>query len=710
MSKTILQSPKESVTQIAMLFRALCNSSSNNFFTHTPLHLFVREDVCFGDKWLNLGEIILKPNSNTGNDEEFTYIEDAVRFGFYEWIMLDFERLQSDCFDLMNIKDTKDDKIKDRTRRALSSIIDAAMRLGFLFPKFDADMITELPFTRPTTVVADTNAIGKGGVDFLIRFLYPMARLKIPAIVAMEILNQSDIFFSKRRSVQKNEDIRSNKKSGLLFDHVISQAGQRAMLRFELHSDIEIERTSIFSNPLRNAFTPLKDNSWQDLNLSAPVRSYCDRLILETVRQHLSSVSPGHPVILMTGDEGLARMALAEGIRPFFFHASRPPELYNQVLAGTRFHPFSSEIFSIPLQCLLWEFAVTFGNARLATQDNSKFFEVSAISQELNWQPFHAKDDLLPIKWEGFDLSQEGKEESPPIEAETQNKRNQRQTQKKIVNSKKINASIKKPVSNLNRSNPSTVYRFSLTILFDFIASLLKKGNVPITGEGTPLEGLSQTSLRKYKGFMLAGKFIEIERYDIRYTDSLQNLWDSLIRRDLEKASQYFQVVPSFKTFLSNLEKHRIEVRPEDPERKRPSPAYVQIAELCGHAIQIPQDGIYGTFSNPSLSDFVEHSILTYEQLRKGEDYVLTGLWLETLVREYGIHPIKVRDRLAEAQAAGMIERSTQGSTPDTRFENHTLTVLRIDNGFPIAEKAHLYHGDFIIPGKASVSIRLERK
>ena len=715
MSNGTIQSSSESVAYIASLCRG----------AEKPLLLSVREDICFGNEWLCLGNIALKPDPKAAHEEQFAPNENAVRLGYYEWRCKKLDTLQTECLKLMQPEAPDEQgmsRATDKIRRALHSIIDVAARLGLLFPRFDPDMIACMPFHRPTTVIADTNAVGKGGVDFLVRFLCPVGRLKVPAIVAMEILNQSDKFFAMRRESLGNEQ-KPRKKAAILLNHVVSQANQRAMLRFELHSDIEVERTQIFSDPLRNAFTERdKENQkdWPDLNLAAPVRGYCDRLIMETARQHLSTVAPGHPVMLMTGDEGLARMALAEGVQPLFFHAGRSPEVYGQMLAGTRFHPFTGEVFSVPLQGLLWELAVTFGSARLASEDGSKYFEVRAIDQDLSWQPFHARDDLLRVVWHGFELEHANRMPERSLvpladtgreSAEAVLTRKPPQAGRETAIGKKAPERRAKGRPKLGPFNPSTVYRFDLTALFEFIPVLLEKGVLRITCEGTPLRGKSKKTISKYLGFLTTGRFITEVEGRIQATESLQQLLGALTTPDVEGACNYFRAVPSLDEFLTRLhEERRIEAKVRAPERERPSPCYLQIAELCGYALQVPDEAIYGTFHSPSARDFVDLAVKAYESIRKGEDYVLTGLWLETLARENGVHPITTRARLAEAQAGNMVERYTQGSTPDTRFENHTMTVLEVDDGRPKPAKLCLYHGDFIIPGKASVSIRLKRK
>lgn len=717
MNKTALLSPKESVPDIAELFRKS---------ERLHLTLLVKEDLCFRD-WLDVGKIVLNPGPVHGGEDGVNATKEAVKHGFYEWRTRNFADLKSDCMSLMATTDKNEDEkgrdvAENKTRRALAAIIDVGMRLGLLFPRFDPDMISELQSARPFTVVTDTNAIGKGGVDFLVRFLSPRARLKVPAIVAMEIINQSDNFFEKRRSaLGLGNKFKQKAKADMLLDHVVSQGAQRAMLRFELHSDIAIERTPLMSDPLRNAFETKTEPDWHQLKTSVPLKSYCDRLILETARQHLSVVTPGHDVVLMTGDEGLARMSLAEGIRPFFYHAGRPPEMYGQTLVGTRFEPFSGKVFSVPLQNLLWELAVTFGNARLATDDGRHFFEVCAIAQDLNWQPFHAKDDLLRVISSGSDSVVGSTEHSVGAMEKSDDA---------LVETVSLNISIDNEDSDTNEASdsnpqvsssrpklgpfrPDTIYPVDLSTLLELMNVLLTKTTIPFNNAGTPIYEKAQKTQRRYLGFLALGGFIEETETGIRATETLQQLWDTLKQRDMRGAEILFRSVGSFDSFLNELKNTgRLDLMELSklPESKRPGLAYQQISEIIGLSLKIPKDGIYGTFFLPTVDTFVDKAVQAYESLKKDEDYVLTGLWLETLARDHGIHPLTARDRLSEAHAAKRLERYTQGSTPDTRFENHTLSVLKFTSGNPVIENVCLYHGGFVIPGKASVSIRLERK
>ena len=123
--------------------------------------------------------------------------------------------------------------------------------------------LPQMPYRRPLSIVADTSGISQGGLDFVARFLCPVARTKVPAISHMEVVNFSQRFLSNSRS----GDVRA---LDLLMDHLRSQGSQRAVLRLEFHSDIEIERTFLLGDPLRSAFAKDNDKDISSLNLNPP--------------------------------------------------------------------------------------------------------------------------------------------------------------------------------------------------------------------------------------------------------------------------------------------------------------------------------------------------------------------------------------------------------------------------------------------------------
>ena len=356
-----------------------------------PSLLMIREDKCFKDtNWLNLGTLLVEPGDCEPGEEINERYLAAVNFGFFEWACPSITTVMDRLVELLEI--TKEDH-KAKAERALDEVTSVAARVGLVHPFFDADAISLMPFRRPTTVVADTSAILQGGLDFVVRFLYPMARLKVPAIAHMEILNSADNYFKYRRTHQKVKD-----RAAVLLSHAVSQGGQRALLRLELQTDAEIERGRLGADPLRGIIQSESDAEDTNLGLQKVQRSFADRLIFETARQHLSQSSPDHPVTLMTADQGLARMTLGEGMQPLFFEAVSYPLIAERRLSGTTFNPFTGRIYSVSIADLLWEMAVTFGRARLATEDDTYFVEACAMEETLSWKPYHAKDDLLWVR------------------------------------------------------------------------------------------------------------------------------------------------------------------------------------------------------------------------------------------------------------------------------------------------------------------------
>jgi hypothetical protein len=181
--------------------------------------------------------------------------------------------------------------------------------------------------------------------------------------------------------------------------------------------------------------------------------------------------------------------------------------------------------------------------------------------------------------------------------------------------------------------------------------------------------------------------------------------------RDLHRLKENFSRVPSFTAFLQELMVGSpITAETVKSIGRAAIVNYISLAEICCAALDIPGEGVYGTPHSPQPSEFTPMALDAYRRLKGGEEYILTGKWLEELVRRYGVHPIRARERLNEARGAGLLERYTEGSTPETQYERHTMAILELSKGVPTVRSLNLYHGDFLIPGKASVSIRLEEQ
>lgn len=689
MSPFKLEEKYEASSEIARIF-----ATSGNF----EAILEVREDKCFANApgWLELGRVFLKPTaSQLSHQKGLSTLIDAVNQGFYEWNVSTRENLQRGLFALCDAgvaghtADQRETQ-KKKAIKALDGLVHVVQRVGLQHPVFDAGSLCSMPFKRPTTVVTDTNSVLQGSLDFVVRFLCPTARIKIPAIVQMEILVWIDNYFGARRDPHKVQ-----KSFGtVLNDHMRGQGSQRTLLRLELLDDVELERTKIGTDPLRGIVQP--DQEDKNLGGAAVQRSFADRLILETALQHLNQVSPGHPVMLLTSDQGLARMALAEGMQVLFYEAANLDTVAGAKLPGTLFNPFTGALYSIPLTDLLWDLAVTFGGCRLRTSSASCSVEINALGEQLTWMPYHAKEDLLWV------LST-----AKPEEIMTDGQLDDDE----VPDSQLAPAPTGIATQSAVPRDLLPAYKFSPKSMFRLI-QLLVSGKPSSNAElMMALNFTHERKLAEYRGFLSSGGFISYSKNEIAKTEKLDSLWSALRSNNYEQLGQLFLNVESVKSLFDFIASHQpASSEAEWPIKDGAVPNYRCLLEMSGLVLQIVGEGIYATPSKPLPTGFADIAYATYLVLARREDqYVATGAWLEELARKHGVHPLTARNRLEEARAAGLIERYVEGSTPDTRFTGRTFSTLEFANGQLAIREVALYEGDFLLPGKGSVSLRLKK-
>ena len=680
-----------------------------DLFKDGPCELIVVEDRAFiaEHSELSLGTVHLHTL-----DDEFTSRRAAVQRGAFTWKTPSRDKFIPALAQAlkMDLSGSKREAEETKLSRIENSVACLPYRLGLDHPIFDAQSLSGMPFKRATTIVTDTSGVAQGALDFVARFLHPAARIKVPAIVHMEVVNSADRFLKKRRSSESKL-----KRPELLADHLFSQGTQRALLRLELRADTEVERSGIVGDPLRNAFIPDKEKELADLNLSTPLRAYCDRLIIEAARQHQAQMSPGHPVQVLTSDNGLARMALAEGIEPLYFKAVTASTFYDQNFVGTRFHPFGEGLVFTHLAALLWELATAFGTARLVSEKGTKL-TVSAFGQDLAWSPFHSKVDLLWVKQEAATTSPEKRLATTPSptpapatnEVRTTSSANEEGRLK--VNEKRRS---KKPAKAMETSQPrrspaAAQYRLNLQKFIDLVIELDRYGTLP---EARVLEHLGATTkaASEYSRFLQAGDFLEHSGQDWRATDGTHQLAFALRDAHGPSIRHLLSRIPSVEQFLHRLSGSE---RPASARsldlQERAATTYLGLGEIMWVGLPIPDEGYYSTFNSPSASGFAPVALQIFEKLDTGYGLVSVGAWLEELARAEGIHPLVARDRLLVASSKGLIRRTTEGSTTDTRHERHIMKFL-VPRTMPEIIPVRLYRGDFLIPGKASTSLRLER-
>jgi len=678
MTGGVLTSPGEAAQRIAEVLEG-----------NGQCRLSVREERAFTNGWLPLGAVSLESGNGTVDE-----LETMITNGAFEWRLPSVQGTKdrlSKC-----LGDTRGREVKDRVDRVLNSMASIAARAGLLHPAFDASALEDMPFRRSTTVVADTSGVLQGALDFVARHLHPAGRVKVPTIVHMEIVNSAERFFSLRRDKRDKKDnpIRRIKE---LIEHLNSQGGQRVLLRLELRTDTEIERTYLLGDPLRDAFQPGRDQDLSQLNISVPVRTYVDRLILEAARHHQAQSGPSHGVRLLTGDQGLARMALAEGVTPLYFKAIRAADFFGKRFAGQTFDPFSGDIRQTPLTSVLWELATAFGAARLKS-DNGSTFEVSALGEGMNWSPYHSFDDLLWCR-----------HTAPPLAVSapaTATPGMERASAKATPRAGDTDARAGR------HERDVTFGRFDVGRLFRLICALddnQEMGNNEVTAF---LGTQSRRGGEEYRRFLLSANLIATVGNRWRAESGIRRLSAALRNERIDELREGLLEAPSLAAFAAYTRGLGVG-QALDPSDLGPSygsrgaATYRALGEvtLIGAAADAK---FYPTPAAPDARTFAEVALARFSALDAGAGLVAVGAWLESLIREDGIHPEVARLRLGEANARGFLRRSTEGSTPQTRHDTRVVHVLRTERGEPVVAPVRLYRGDYLIPGKASVSLRIE--
>ena len=646
-------------------------------------------------EWLCLGIISLPskpPNMLNGEDKQ---LDAALASTAFEWRLPDTDTVEDELASLLGVKQGDNDYSK--IARALDQAASIAVRVGLQYPVFDPATIEEMPFRRATTVVSDTSGVLQGALDFIVRYLHPTARVKIPAIVQMEFVNFGDRFFSIRRS-NETKARRVNNRSKLLranelIEHMKSQGGQRTLLRLELQSDTEIERTYLLGDPLRDAFQMDKDGALRDLNISVSVPAYVDRLILEAARHHQAQSEPGHAVRLLTSDQGLARMALAEGMKPLYFTAVKYADFFGTRLTGQTFNPFTGDIHGIPLTQVLWELSTAFGTARLQWE-NGVSITISALSDSMSWSPFHSLDDLLWFNVEGAANSSISASQAGALAAG--------------IHKEKARKEASNVAGHTNRN--VSFQRMSVDSLLRLICAL-DDSQVLDAVQVTALLNVRNTrSVGGYRRFLLSANLVEIEDGRWIAMPSIRSLSAELRNENAAALHEALLKAPSFYTFNSHVKQSKIGHPIDLPGPSRSATTYRTLGELTLICASIGRE-VYSTPTRLSPGPFAQIALRRFMELDSGDGLVATGRWLESLIRHDGIHPEVARRALEQAHEEGLLRRSTEGSTMQTAFDNHVVHILRVDadkSRIPVAKPVHLYRGDYLIPGKASVSLRIE--
>jgi len=391
-------------------------------------------------------------------------------------------------------------------------------------------------------------------------------------------------------------------------------------------------------------------------------------------------------------------MTLGEGMTPFVFRSLTPQELSGTILTGCPFDTFSGELRVVPLTDVLWELAVTFGATRLSI--GKAEFEVRATGQDLPWRPYHATRDLLWIK-SNTDLRSEVTTSQTQHSHDHLADGQQHSDKVPLIRSAPNSPALKR----------AGAYKFSPQRMLDLVSVMIQRRKITVLDAQKSLNVSAENAVDDYRNFLSAGGFCASSGKYLSATDELDKLWTAFLRADLDTLAGLWMAVPSLAAFIDELtDMKRIPHGKQASIPDRALSTYVALTEIAALSLSIPDEGIFRTSINPEPRVFSQLALATFQQLSRGLGNVSTGAWLESLARDHGIHPVHARARLEEARVAGYLERFTEGSTPETRFERHQFSWLNRRNGQPFIERVNLYHGDFLISGRASVSLRIQLK
>ena len=708
MTKYTLLNPESALLKLAELIGS-----------KQELTLEVRENKCFAhEKWLGVGEVTLDVAEVGADVDEETSLQLAMQHGAFTWQVPELETLKAKLQECMFVGKIAPEIIDKGGKTLSEGLQDIARRLLLLLPAFDPEVMSQFPYASPTTLVVDTTAVKQGALDFACAFLYPEARIKVPSVVPVEILQMCDRFLKARRD--KLDD--NAKKLNCMQRHIESQGVQKALLRLEWHSKVEVERPVLGTDPLKDIYG--KETDVKADGLESTYRSFIDRLIFETAKGHKTQINSDQPIAVLTSDQGLARMALAEGMYPIYFDARATSGALGKTLTGTLFHPFNSKLYTVSLIKVLWELATCFGSARLRCEAGE--FEATAMSEEFTWRPYQTREDLLWCRWSERAIPKQTViapirrtvNESPSIlEATSKDLTNEATVSGREENLEplKQEAAVDDEFGLTEGTKvPARIgsYVFSAEKMIRLITFLGQKRRTPIDEILSSL-GVSQSTSRQYLQFLKSGLFVSYDTNEVTSEIALKRLQEALLTVNLRSVRENLKRIPSFAEYLQLVSNHQQEPdwSPETQMRHSTAKPYYQLAEISGLVLNVHGAGFIVTDAEPPLQTFCDVALSVYQELAVADPWALTGSWLERLAVRERIHPLFVRESLASAVEKKMLQRYTEGSTIDKRFENHRLSVLQNDEeGTPHILDYGLYHGDFLSSGRSSVRIRLERE
>ena len=187
--------------------------------------------------------------------------------------------------------------------------------------------------------------------------------------------------------------------------------------------------------------------------------------------------------------------------------------------------------------------------------------------------------------------------------------------------------------------------------------------------------------------FLLSAGLVSIEGATWKAETALRKLSAALRNERTEEIHEVLLAAPSYAAFTSLISELAVGHLLDRSLLKRGASTYPTLGETTLICATVQDEGLYPTPAVPSAAEFASIALKRHAELDDGDGLVATGAWLESMIKNDGIHPEIARRRLDEASERGLLRRSTEGSTTQTRQDDHTLHVLRVESGMPRIEK-----------------------
>ena len=247
--------------------------------------------------------------------------------------------------------------------------------------------------------------------------------------------------------------------------------------------------------------------------------------------------------------------------------------------------------------------------------------------------------------------------------------------------------------------------RFNPERMFRLICALDDYQEMP----AADVERIIQSKGDEYRRFLQSAELVHFAEGVWKAGKRIALLSAALRNERIEEVREILLGVPSFGAFAGRLGELATGTPLDTADLGRRLATYRILGEVTLLCAPVSGSGIFATPNVPEAAVFSQIALSRFTTLdREGHGLVATGEWLESMIRDEGIHPEVARRLLDEASETRLLRRSTEGSTTQLRFDDRIVHVLRIDSGLPVVVPIFLYRGDYLIPGKASVSLRIE--